>query len=462
MSGLPPSPQTTLGILLGASEWQSPTLQDSRAFARSAHKVRDYFLHSGPFKMPPENWKDLFDTSLGSFNEIDQEIGDFLGKRQAAMEQMGTPARDLIVYYIGHGAFAFGSEQEYLLTIRRTRDENLRASSIPFPALAETLKTKARQLRRILILDCCFAGAALKYMQSAGEQVAFLKAISALEMKSKSIGRGLPQKGTTLICSSSHDEASLFFPDGRGTMFSEALIRTLLRGNAGQPEKSYLSVDDLKGEIIDTVAKVSQGKGPLPNFHSPDQSEGDVASVRLFPNPRAKAEPMRKAEEERTRQANKHQQLSPDRLYIKDKSSTIEMNIENVRINEKTQQRVVILKAVEQPERYLFIWIAHPEAYAIAVKLQGTPQQSPLAYDTMKDIIEGLGASVISIIISDLIEGVFYARIRINIRNKQIEINAGPAVAIALAVRCAAPILVEKSVLEQASVGLEGTVEGKG
>jgi uncharacterized protein len=50
----------------------------------------------------------------------------------------------------------------------------------------------------------------------------------------------------------------------------------------------------------------------------------------------------------------------------------IEMTVDSVRINLATQQRVVILKATKQEQRYLFIWIAQPEAYAIAVELQET------------------------------------------------------------------------------------------
>ncbi|BCL81095.1 tetratricopeptide repeat protein [Ktedonobacteria bacterium brp13] len=287
MSHLPPSRQTTLGILLGASAWpNSKTLQASHAFARSAHKVRDYFLHSGPFKMPIENWKELFDTELNSFNEIDKAISSFLHSRMTQMEQQGTPARDLIFYYIGHGMFASGYNQEYYLALRSTSESNLRASGIPFAALAETLKTHARYVRRVLILDCCFAAESYKYLQSAPDQAAHRQIFSALEEKSK--GNGFPGKGTALLSSSGNKVPSLILPDESGTMFSEALIRTLMRGNANQQEKPYLSLDDLKGELINTLAKVSSGKAPIPHFDSPDQSEGDVASVRLFPNPQAR------------------------------------------------------------------------------------------------------------------------------------------------------------------------------
>jgi len=86
----------------------------------------------------------------------------------------------------------------------------------------------------------------------------------------------------------------------------------------------------------------------------------------------------------------------------------VEMTVESVRINLATQQRVVILKATKQ-ERYLFIWIAHAEAYAIAVELQGTTSPRPLTHDLLKNVIVELGAKIESIVISDLIEDIFYA-----------------------------------------------------
>src|SRR6266705_6190980 len=104
MDNAAPSPQTTLGILLGASEWPYTNLSGSPAFTRSAHKVRRYFIYSDHFGVRPENWLDLFDY-LSSPSEIDQRIGTFLQERILRMKQGGTPARDLLFYYIGHGLF---------------------------------------------------------------------------------------------------------------------------------------------------------------------------------------------------------------------------------------------------------------------------------------------------------------------------------------------------------------------
>jgi uncharacterized protein len=136
----------------------------------------------------------------------------------------------------------------------------------------------------------------------------------------------------------------------------------------------------------------------------------------------------------------------------------VEMTVESVRINLQTSQRVVILKATKQ-ERYLFIWIAHAEAYAIAIELQGTSSPRPLTHDLLKNIISELGAKIVSIVISDLIEDIFYARIVLDVDGRHVEIDSRPSDAIALAVRAKTPIFVEESVLERAGVALETTDE---
>lgn len=136
----------------------------------------------------------------------------------------------------------------------------------------------------------------------------------------------------------------------------------------------------------------------------------------------------------------------------------VEMTVESVRINLQTSQRVVILKATKQ-ERYLFIWIAHPEAYAIAIELQGTSSQRPLTHDLLKNVIHDLGAKIESVVISDLIEDIFYARIVLDVSGRHVEIDSRPSDAIALAVRAKTPIYVEESVLDSVGVALENNDE---
>jgi bifunctional DNase/RNase len=136
----------------------------------------------------------------------------------------------------------------------------------------------------------------------------------------------------------------------------------------------------------------------------------------------------------------------------------VEMTVESVRINLATQQRVVILKARDQ-ERYLFIWIAHAEAYAIAVELQGTTSPRPLTHDLLKNVIAELGGKIISIVISDLIEDIFYARLVLDVDGRHVEVDSRPSDAIALSVRTKTSIFVEESVLDRAGVALETSEE---
>ncbi len=136
----------------------------------------------------------------------------------------------------------------------------------------------------------------------------------------------------------------------------------------------------------------------------------------------------------------------------------VEMTVDSVRINLATQQRVVILKATKE-ERYLFIWIAQPEAYAIAVELQGTTSPRPLTHDLLKNVITELSAKLVSIVISDLIDDIYYARLVLDVAGRHVEIDSRPSDAIALAVRTKTPIFVEESVLERAGMTLEQSEE---
>ena len=283
MEILAPSSQTTLLILLGASAWPfSPEFQNSEAFANAAQSIKAYFLHPGPFRLPPENLLDLFDSNH-SPDELDVEMRRFLEQRMAAMKASAQAARDILVYYVGHGGFV-GRDADFYLAIRRTRMDNPRPSGVQMISLAETLMEKVRHLRRIIILDCCFAAAAFSAFQSEPAQVALEKTRDAFAVKGK--GTGFPGKGTVLLCSSNHTSPSLLLPDGSSTMFTKALVDTLMQG--ATPQHEYLSLR----EVVGLAAQVLMGirNAPRPIVHSPDQSEGDIADIPFFPNPRAEEE----------------------------------------------------------------------------------------------------------------------------------------------------------------------------
>jgi len=132
----------------------------------------------------------------------------------------------------------------------------------------------------------------------------------------------------------------------------------------------------------------------------------------------------------------------------------IEMTIDSIRVSLMNYQRVVILKE-KMSERYLPIWIGPAEADAIAVKLQGVNVPRPLTHDLLLTVIDTLGATVDSIIVSDLKSDTFYAKIILNVGREQMEVDSRPSDALALAVRVETPIYAEENVLDKAGILLD-------
>ncbi len=273
---------TTLLVILGASQWPAyPEFASSQAFANAATSLRAYFLDPHCFGLSEMNLLDLFDSPM-SADEQDERIGRFLSERQNALRVTGIPARDLIIFFVGHGYFV-GRDSDFYLAIRRTRAENARASGLAMEALADTIVEQARRLRRYFLLDCCFAGSAFRAFQTNPAQLAVWKTFDVFEVKQKGIQSRVPDKGTALLCSSDHKNPSLLLPDQSNTMFSSALIAALQMGDLHQTER--LSLRNLKELMANQLDDIRNREAPRPVLHSPDQSVGDIADVPLFPNP---------------------------------------------------------------------------------------------------------------------------------------------------------------------------------
>ncbi|MFQ5611819.1 MAG: bifunctional nuclease family protein [Anaerolineae bacterium] len=136
----------------------------------------------------------------------------------------------------------------------------------------------------------------------------------------------------------------------------------------------------------------------------------------------------------------------------------IEVSIDSVRVSLMSQHRVVVLKETDV-ERYLPIWIGPFEAEAIAMRLQGIEAARPLTHDLLKNMIDELGARVSHILVSELRNETFYARIILDSNGTSLEIDARTSDAIALAVRVNAPIFVNEEVMEAAGVTPDEEVE---
>ena len=132
----------------------------------------------------------------------------------------------------------------------------------------------------------------------------------------------------------------------------------------------------------------------------------------------------------------------------------IELAIVSIRVSLMNYQRVVILKEKDS-DRYLPIWIGPAEADAIAVRLQEVAVARPLTHDLLRSVIETLGGRVTSIVVSDLSNDTFFARIMLDVSGQEMEIDSRPSDAIALAVRAQVPIYAAEQVMEKAGVLLD-------
>ena len=128
-----------------------------------------------------------------------------------------------------------------------------------------------------------------------------------------------------------------------------------------------------------------------------------------------------------------------------------EMVIYGVSFDMVGKQPIVLLKTADG-NRFLPIWIGHPEAAAILVKLQNADPALPMTHDLLNDVVGQLDAEVISIAVTEMRENTYYARITLQRNGSEIEVDSRPSDAIALAVRSGAKIYVADEVIEESGV----------
>ncbi len=138
--------------------------------------------------------------------------------------------------------------------------------------------------------------------------------------------------------------------------------------------------------------------------------------------------------------------------------TVIELVIDSIRVSLRHFQRVVILREKEAG-RFLPIWIGADVAEAIALRLQDVSVPRPQTHDLLHTMVEELGGTVRSVVVNDLSNDTFFARIRLEQDGRVTEVDSRPSDAIAIAVRARVPIFVEESVLDRAGVVLDAAGE---
>src|SRR5207253_11028104 len=119
------------------------------------------------------------------------------------------------------------------------------------------------------------------------------------------------------------------------------------------------------------------------------------------------------------------------------------------------KQPIVLLKTADG-NKFLPIWIGHPEAAAILMKLQNATAPRPLTHDLLVNILGELEVEVVRVTVTELRDNTFHASITVAQNGNETEIDSRSSDAIAVAVRAHAPIFAADAVIEESAIEFEG------
>jgi bifunctional DNase/RNase len=138
-----------------------------------------------------------------------------------------------------------------------------------------------------------------------------------------------------------------------------------------------------------------------------------------------------------------------------------EMVIYGVSFDMVGKQPIVLLKTVDS-NRFLPIWIGHPEAAAILMKLQGASTPRPMTHDLLCDMLGELDARCTKVSVTELRDNTFFASITLAVDGgTEVEIDSRPSDALAIAVRSGAPIFAAEDVIAESAIEFEHEVENE-
>ena len=135
-----------------------------------------------------------------------------------------------------------------------------------------------------------------------------------------------------------------------------------------------------------------------------------------------------------------------------------EMVIYGVSFDMVGKQPIVLLKTVDG-NKFLPIWIGHPEAASILMKLQGASTPRPMTHDLLSEMLGELEVECTRVAVTELRENTFFASITLSVNGREVEIDSRPSDAIALAVRAGAPIYAAEEVISESAIEFEHDVE---
>jgi DNA-binding CsgD family transcriptional regulator len=252
-----------VSILVGASDYPHKSDWSNPVLGTSAQALREYVLSPAGLALTPGRFLDLFDDDASPFDQL-LRIADFLAA--------ANTARDLLLYYIGHGGFH--GEDDYHLGVRRTQRDREFFTTIESKKLARIIRNEFHRKRVYVFFDSCFAASAASDWQ--GDEIA----VAVRKMSEQ-----LPSHGTAFLAAASKYDVTRAPRTAHSTVFTGAILAALARGvDRAQPR---LSVYELYEEVRDILQR-RPGQGAhsesMPEIHAPSQGAGDVSLLPLFPN----------------------------------------------------------------------------------------------------------------------------------------------------------------------------------
>jgi uncharacterized protein len=133
----------------------------------------------------------------------------------------------------------------------------------------------------------------------------------------------------------------------------------------------------------------------------------------------------------------------------------VEMELVGVRVELPTSTPIALLRERTGDQRVLPIFIGGAEATAIAFALEEVTTPRPMTHDLMKALLDDLGVSVESVVVTDLRDNTFFAEIELHASDGVHRVSSRPSDALALAARTGTPIYAEEAVLDQAGYTAE-------
>lgn len=266
-------------LSLGGATYPNASLLRHDAFAASSNAISAFLTKGDTPLVRREDHLDLMDNPRSWPDQL-MSVRTWLRARITAVAQaVGSENVDnVLVHYVGHGMFRPNSEEHYL-SINATDGDDRAMTSASLGELNEILTKNAPRQRRIYLLDACFAAASLRDIMSAPGN-ALEEKVGAIISPWPESGHG--ESGVAALCSADRISTASASGERRLTQFTDGVLSVLENGDASVSDGLSLRRTH---QLLRTVLRSRYGEDAVkPVLVAPEDSDGGIAAVPIFPN----------------------------------------------------------------------------------------------------------------------------------------------------------------------------------